>query len=62
MKQLMSFEEIEKAAANGHATADQLDLLVSNTRELANQREHELTKLQNILEKLEAKLEGKSAD
>jgi hypothetical protein len=60
MKQHMTIEEIEKEAANGHATADQLDLLVSNTRELAHQRESELNKLEGLLEKLEARLQDKT--
>lgn len=60
MNQLMSIEEIEREATNGHATADQLDLLVANTRELAYKREQELNKLEGILAKLEARLENKT--
>ena len=56
MKKYMSIEEIEKEAANGHATADQLDILVANTRELALQRESELKELEGLLDRLEEKL------
>ncbi|GLQ32300.1 hypothetical protein [Litoribrevibacter albus] len=61
MKHFMTLEEIEKAASNGHATADQLDLLISNTREMANQREQELTRLKGVLDRLEARLEEKGS-
>ncbi len=57
MKKLMSLEEVMSDSASERSTANQLNLLVSNTRELAHHRERELEKLQSLLDKVEEHLE-----
>lgn len=56
----LTIEEIEKQAASEHTTAEQLDILVSKTKELTTLREHELSRLKNLLQDLEKKLNKES--
>ncbi len=53
----MTVEEILDRAATQHITADELDILVSKTRELSAIRERELKHLQELLSELEAHLD-----
>lgn len=56
MSQYTTYEDIIEEAKNPHVTADILDILVSRTKELSAEKEHELKKLENLLAELESKL------
>lgn len=56
MSQLMSFEDIEKESKNEQITANQLDILVSKTRELTSLREKEIQKLNQLHSELVERL------
>jgi hypothetical protein len=56
MDRYESEESIRKAAQDPHITANELDLLVSKTRELTSRRERELSDLRKLLEDLETRL------
>ncbi|MCP3909006.1 MAG: hypothetical protein GY712_13430 [Oceanicoccus sp.] len=52
----INVEEILARAATQHITADELDLLVTKTRELSQIRERELKHLRSLLYELESHL------
>lgn len=56
MSNLMSIEDIEQESKNEHITANQLDILVSKTRELTTLREQEIQKLNRLHAELEERL------
>ncbi len=56
-RQKINVEEILARAATQHITADELDLLVTKTRELSQVRERELKHLQSLLFELESRLD-----
>ena len=51
-----SIEEILNRAAHQHITAEELDILVSKTREISRAREKELAHLRALLLELESHL------
>lgn len=53
----MTIEDLEKQAASKHITAEQLDILVSKTKEMSAIREHDLKRLKALLEELEKELQ-----
>ena len=50
-------EDILDRAAHQHITADELDILVTKTREISRIRERELATLRSLLEELESHLQ-----
>lgn len=48
MSNYMSIEDIEQESKNESITANQLDILVSKTRELTSHREQEIQKLNRL--------------
>ena len=60
MADYMSIEEIEKECANENITANQLDVLVSKTRELTSIKEQEVKKLNELHAQLQERLETAS--
>ncbi len=50
-------EQILKRAATQHITAEELDILVTKTREISAARERELKHLQTLLAELESRLD-----
>lgn len=57
MSQYTTYEDILTEAKNPHVTADVLDILVSRTKELSAEKQHELEKLNKLLKDLESKLQ-----
>ncbi len=55
--QKINVEEILARAATQHITADELDILVTKTRELSLVRERELKHLRSLLFELELRLD-----
>ena len=53
----INVEDILERAATQHITADELDILVTKTRELSVVRERELKHLQSLLYELESRLD-----
>ena len=54
----VSVEEILDRAATQHITADELDILVTKTRELSMARERELKHIKSLLTELESRLDA----
>lgn len=57
MTDLLSVEEIEKQAQSPHINAQELDVLVSKTRELSQLKRRELDRVSKLLSDLEEKLD-----
>ncbi|MEE8060061.1 MAG: hypothetical protein V3T17_19850 [Pseudomonadales bacterium] len=53
----INVDEILERAATQHITAEELDILVTKTRELSAVRERELKHLQDLLFELESRLD-----
>lgn len=62
MADYMTLEEIEKESANESINANELDVLVSKTRELTILRERELNKLKDLHEDLQRRLKDLDRD
>jgi len=60
MSNYQSYQDILNEAKDPHVTADMLNILISRTRELSSQKQHELEKLQALMALIEAKLDEKS--
>jgi len=60
MSNYQSYEDILNEAKDPHVTADMLNILISRTRELSNQKQHELEKLQALTKLIESKLSEKN--
>jgi hypothetical protein len=58
MAKYMTLEDIERESANKHIKANELDVLVSKTRELTSIQEQELIKLKKLHDQLVQRLEG----
>ncbi len=56
MSQYTTYEDIIEEAKSPHVTADILDILVSRTKELTAEKEHELQRLEKLLSELEERL------
>ncbi|HUH39039.1 MAG TPA: hypothetical protein VL027_13940 [Spongiibacteraceae bacterium] len=56
MKRYTNVDDIKRRAADDNITAEELDILVSSTRELSAQRERELNQLNKLLDDLEGRL------
>lgn len=57
MDRKISVDEILDRAAHQHITAEELDILVTKTREISLAREKELATLKSLLKELEAHLQ-----
>ena len=53
----INVNEILERAATQHITAEELDILVTKTREISAVRERELRHLQSLLAELESRLD-----
>ena len=53
----ISVDEILERASTQHITSEELDILVTKTRELSAVRERELKHLQTLLSELESRLD-----
>lgn len=51
-------DDILKRAASEHITADELDILVTRTREISAARSRQLKQLQSLLSNLETRLQN----
>jgi len=60
MDKFMSYDEIKEQAKDPHITAESLNILVSKTLELSTLKQHELTRLKELLATLEAELGNKN--
>lgn len=60
MSKYQSYEDILNEAKDPHVTADMLNILISRTRELSSQKQHELEKLQALTTLIESKLVEKT--
>ena len=60
MSTYQSYEDILNEAKDPHVTADMLNILISRTREMSSQKQHELEQLQALTTLIESKLAEKS--
>jgi len=59
MTNKLSYEDIKEQASHPHITAETLNILVSKTRELSVQQQHNVDRLEALLKELEQKLAEK---
>lgn len=59
MTKYQSYEDILAEAKDPHVTADSLNILITRTREMSNQKKHEVEKLEGLIAIIEAKLAEK---
>ncbi|MGK0440929.1 MAG: hypothetical protein ACJA0N_000724 [Pseudohongiellaceae bacterium] len=57
MDRKYSVDEILDKAAHQHITAEELDILVTKTREISQAREKELATIKSLLQELESHLQ-----
>ena len=60
MTKYQSYEDILAEAKDPHVTADSLNILITRTREMSNQKKHEVEKLEQLIELIESKLAQKA--